>query len=386
MARRNNIQPIERFPLKPRADGRYQKRIRNQLYYFVGATRNEARAEYDLVKADLYAGRQPRLTAEQSSSIALADLGDQFLDEKEADKDAGRISEGWYADCEAAVRRFLAFKPKGGVKFKAVVWSALRREDLAAYARFLHKRLGAHAYNRERSIIAALFNMADEFGWTGHAIRLGRQFPKRPPGEARTNRRDWLLKAAAIRLLLARAGPQFRAMIMLGLNGGFGPGDCSALRWRHVDLDSGRVQFKRPKNKIDRDFVMWPETVAALLIVRRQRPADEFVFRTAIGNPWTTSSIDHEFDRLCIAAGVALPPGVGFNAFRHTFATYANEIQDRDGYKRIMGRKIAEGIDETYVDAIFLPRLKRIVNHVRQRLDIRKSARPPSARTVPVVA
>jgi hypothetical protein len=53
----HRVQPIERFPAKPRRDGRFQKRINGILYYFGGGgNRAAALAEYERVKSQLYAG------------------------------------------------------------------------------------------------------------------------------------------------------------------------------------------------------------------------------------------------------------------------------------------------------------------------------------------
>jgi len=43
--------------------------------------------------------------------------------------------------------------------------------------------------------------------------------------------------------VLTRAGVQMQAMILLGLNGGFGCTDCAELRWKNLDLEQGRVDL-----------------------------------------------------------------------------------------------------------------------------------------------
>lgn len=364
------IQPIERFPLNPRADGRFQKRIDGTLHYFTG-NRAEAIAQYNAVKDDLYAGRVPKIAAELIHKVKVKDIANRCLRQKERDRDAGRISEGWYKKFAAALARFLAYRISG-VRFSRRLWHNVGPEDFGEYARYLHGKLGVHAFNRERSCIAAMFNMAFDYGWMDKPMRLGKAFAKRPAADARATRKDWLLTPAAIAALYRAAPVQLRAMILLGLNGGFGPGDCAGLPMDKSYIEQARIRFRRPKNHIPRDMPIWPETIKAIRAVIAHRQDDLLVFRTKYGNPWTANSIAHEFAKLCKNSLVSLPKGVGLNSCRHTFATFANELQDRDAYKRLMGRKIADGIDETYVDAIFLPRLKRVVNHVRHRLQIRK--------------
>jgi integrase len=367
---RNQVRPIERFPAEPRADGRFQKRINGDLYYFTG-TRDEALAKYNAIRDDLYAGRAPRIAEEAMPRITLKDVTNRCLRQKEHDRDSGRISAGWFDDFKVAVLRFGNFRV-GGVKMLQRPWHELGAGDFGEYARHLHAKYGPHAYNRERSCVAAMFNMALEFGWIAKPIKLGRAFPKRTPGDARGSRKDWLLTVPILKALYGKAGPQMRAMILLGLNGGFGPGDCAELPCGAVEIPSKRIHFNRPKNGIPRDMPMWPETLKSLRRVIGNRTGDDLTFRTKRGNAWTGNTIAHEFAKACRRAKVNLPDGVGLNACRHTFATYANEVQDRDAYKRLMGRKISEGIDETYIDRIFLPRLKRVVNHVHRRLSISK--------------
>ena len=53
-------------------------------------------------------------------------------------------------------------------------------------------------------------------------------------------------------------------MILLGINCGFGPADCSRLTIDAVDLDGGWIDFARPKTGIERRCPLWPETVEAL--------------------------------------------------------------------------------------------------------------------------
>ena len=94
-------------------------------------------------------------------------------------------------------------------------------------------------------------------------------------------RRD--LSAEQIRALLAAAKSakwdgllNLHAMILLGINAGFGNTDCSELREKHLDLERGLVDFPRPKTDADRRAVLWPETVIALrqVLGRRDRMED----------------------------------------------------------------------------------------------------------------
>ena len=106
-----------------------------------------------------------------------------------------------------------------------------------------------------------------------------------------------LFTAAEIRQLLGTAGVQLRAMILLGINCGFGNQDCGMLPLSALDLDGGWVDFPRPKTGISRRGPLWPETVAALreAIAQRPEPPQEeaagLVFVTTRGRPWLSRGI-----------------------------------------------------------------------------------------------
>ena len=88
------------------------------------------------------------------------------------------------------------------------------------------------------------------------------------------------------------AGVQLRAMILLGINAGFGNTDCATLTVQALDLSGGWVSGPRHKTGVMRKAKLWPETVAAIqaAIAKRPEPATpeyrELVFLTKSGKPW----------------------------------------------------------------------------------------------------
>lgn len=359
--RKNPIDPIERFPLKPRADGRFQKRIRNRLYYFgFDGNRTEALREYDRAKHDLYAGRAPHVPADDDVTT-LKDLGRMFLDDRWAEVRAGRLDKDWYAQHERALERFAAFVGPG----RSV--GDLRPEDFSGYGRHLSGKLkmSGNTFNRERSSVVALFNWAKENGKIERPIVMGRGFRRIPKGTIRAKKRFRLIEPKKLTALLAAAGPQMRAMILLGINGGFGAEECGKLKWStlsRVKLEAGPVRLifdHRAKTNIVRECPLWSQTVAALARLRRSRSDDPFVFRTKYGNPWTTESVAHAFAKL--------KSGHTFYDLRRTFLTYANETGDTDATKRIAGRKLPD-MQDTYVQMLVLARMVKVVEHVRLRM------------------
>ena len=65
------------------------------------------------------------------------------------------------------------------------------------------------------------------------------------------NRRDArMFESDECRKLLDAAGVHLRAMILLGLNCGFGNSDCEQLPIEAVDLETGWIRFPRPKTAV----------------------------------------------------------------------------------------------------------------------------------------
>lgn len=358
------VEPIERFPVKPRKDGRFQKRINGVLYYFgANGDRPAALKEYDRVKHDLYAGRVPRADITAAGEWTVFVLVNKYLDDKKGEADDGTIERETYKQHRRALKRFVRFVGKGRV------WTDLTPDDFAAYRRHLRRGLDQYAYNRERASVVAMFNHADDMDWIDRAPKFGKGFQRIPKGELRERKVERLFNRDDVNALLGLASPDLFAMILLGLNGGYGAKDCAALPWARVDLEAGVIRYKRTKTNIARTVPLWPETVDALKVLRRRRPHAANVFGTKYGNRWTGNAVAHEFAKLAERAGLDLPAGVGIYACRHTFFTYANEVRDTDARRHIGGR-LVPNLDDVYVETFFMARLTAVTDHVRSRLQV----------------
>lgn len=143
-----------------------------------------------------------------------------------------------------------------------------------------------------------------------------------------------------IEQLLSVADVTEAAIVMLGLNCGFGNSDIATLKLTDVDLEGGTISHPRPKTGVERDFTLWPETVEVLrayLAHHRGRPKDQettyLFFVSRKGHPFCwqelkadgklrrSDAIKCRFERLCKTAGVERKFGVGFYILRHTYAT-----------------------------------------------------------------
>lgn len=354
--------PIENFPLKPRKDGRFQKRINGLLYYFgADGDRPGAMREYEGVKEDLYAGRKPKVEPDKPGgpiSMTMADVARRFLEDRK-----GLIEDGTWRQHRRALKRFAKWTGHGRAAID------LTPDDFSEYGRRLRKRLGPYAYNRERAAILAALNHADAQSWIDRAPKLGAGFKRSPKSKLRATRKPRLLAGADVNAVLGMSGPNIFGMILLALNGGFGAEDCAALPWASVDLERAVIAYARTKNNIPRTVPLWPETLESLRVLRAKRPADAMVFRTKAGAAWKGHAIAHAFRRAWRACALPVVKGVGLGACRHTFATYANEVRDTDARRHLMGR-LLPGLDDIYVETLFHGRLQAVVNHVRDKLSI----------------
>ncbi|MDP1797626.1 MAG: site-specific integrase [Planctomycetaceae bacterium] len=181
--------------------------------------------------------------------------------------------------------------------------------------------------------------------------------------------------------------PPLRAMLLLGLNAGFGNTDVSSLPQSAVNLATGWISFPRPKTQIQRKVPLWPETVAAIteaLVVRPapKDPADaNLCFLTERGTPFVRlqqsktnenrqvciNAIARRFEALIRALKIDGRRGLGFYTLRHVFETVAGESRDQVSVDSIMGH-VDSTMGGQYRERISEERLRAVVDHVHDWL------------------
>jgi hypothetical protein len=100
------------------------------------------------------------------------------------------------------------------------------------------------------------------------------------------------------------ASPALRAMVLLGLNAGFGNNDVASLPRSAVNLKTGWLTFPGPKTAIRRRVPLWAETLAetvaaiALAIAQRPQPKDpadaDLCFLTERGDAIRADAIEQD--------------------------------------------------------------------------------------------
>ena len=162
------------------------------------------------------------------------------------------------------------------------------------------------------------------------------------------------------------------AMILLGVNCGFGNTDCSLLEFSHLQEREGFVCQLRSKTYIARTVPLWPETHIAIKNAIELRPSPKHqdykqrVLLTKQGNAWGRTSIATAFRRIATRAGV-YTPGRTFYALRHTFETVGGAARDQVAVNHIMGHS-DNTMADVYREEIQDNRLFAVTNHVRHWL------------------
>jgi integrase len=364
--------PYPEFPLFPHAAGVWAKKIRGKLHYFGPWNDPDAALDkYLKQKDDLHAGRKPRV---ESEGVTLKELADRFLNAKQSLVDAGELSPRTWAEYKAAADLLVACFGK----MRLVV--DLDPEDFASLRDKMAKKWGPHRLAKMIQYIRSVCKHGFDAGLIDRPVRFGPGFNRPTKKTIRLHRVKQgvkLFTAEEIRRLLDAAGTQLRAMILLGINCGFGNADCGNLPLTALDLEGGWVNYPRPKTGINRRCPFWPETVEALreALARRQHPKAEedarLVFITKYGLSWakdtSTNPISQAMAKSLQSLHINGRKGLGFYTLRHTFRTVADEAKDQPAADHIMGHE-SPHMSTIYREHISDERLKAVTDHVRKWL------------------
>lgn len=364
---RPELLPYPEYPLFPHGSGRWAKKIRNRLHYF-GKIEDwkGALAKYEREIDDLQAGRKPRPV--EAAGLTIGALANKFLEFKRARVDSGELSPrtflNYYESAKATVDFFKA----------ARLIDDLRPDDFERLRSHLGAGRSLRTLTNRIINVRVMFRYAFKAELIDRPARFGQSFDA--PSQPAIDREDEekgarMFEAAELRRIIKAAGVPLRAMILLGINCGYGNNDVGLLPLSALDLKSGWVEFKRPKTGARRRCWLWPETVEAIQRAIAERPdpkgADvaKLVFVTRCGEGWskerdelpdadvlakkksmaTFSPVSGEFRKVLHKLGLH-SRGRAFYALRHTFATVASEgPNDSRSINWIMGhvdRSMAE--------------------------------------------
>ena len=376
--------PHPDFPLFPHATGRWAKKIRGMFHYF-GKVANDPKGEKALdqwleQKDDLLAGRTPRVKAD---GFTLRELLDRFVVAKRHLLDTREISAKHFAELYGTCRRI-------GDSFglnRLVV--NLASDDFESLRKSIAKQWGPARLGNEVQRVRSVFKFGYDSGLIDRPVRFGPGFKKPTLKVMRQHRARngiRMFEARELRTIIEATSQPMKAMVLLGVNCGFGNGDVANLPMTALDLKSGWVTFPRPKTGIDRRIPLWPETISAIKEAIKDRPTAKspddagLAFITIQGHRWEKSGVTdpdpktgkiriinnnpvtQEFIKLLKRLKLKRP-GLAFYGLRHTFETVAGASKDQVAVDAIMGH-VDTTMAANYRERIDDDRLKAVVDYV----------------------
>ncbi len=369
--------PYDGFPLFPHATRRWAKKVRGKTHYFgPWSDPDAALKKYLEQKDDLHAGRTPRV---QADGFTVRLLLNHFLTAKRHLLDTRELTERTFQDYHATCQRL------GECFGLTRLVDDLAADDFGRLRVGLAKARGPVALGNEIQRVRTVFKYAYDAGLIDKPMRFGPGF-KRPSKKTlrkeRAAKGPRMFEATELRKMIGAAGGQLRAMILLGVNAGFGNADVGTLPIAALDLDAGWATYPRPKTGVPRRAALWPETVKAIRAVLAKRPTPrdeahaELVFVTKYGKSWAKAGRDNpvskETAKLLKELGLHRP-GLNFYALRHTFETVGGDSRDQVAVDHVMGHA-REDMASVYREKVGDDRLKAVSDHVRGWLFPRRKA------------
>ena len=362
--------PYPTFPLTAHPVGQWSKKIRQKVHYFGSwADPEAAMAKYVFQRDDLQAGRKPKpyppattpepqeTTPDAETAVdsgpAIHDLVNRFLSVKKQAVETGELAQRSFEMYERSGKAFSAYFGRGRQL------ANLDSEDFEKYRNHLSKGRSLVSLTNELRAVRIMFN----FGWAHliepeHKVAATpmklKSWLKMPSKKAirieQSKKPARILEADELRNVIAAAGVPLKAMILLGLNCGFGNNDIASLPETAVDLKSGWVDFPRPKTGIPRRCPLWPETVTAVqaALAKRPKAKDEAakgklfvtkygaIFVRSVNEGTQVDSIALEFGKL-LRKLVLKRKGLNFYCLRSVLETIGGDGGDQACVDALMG-------------------------------------------------
>jgi integrase len=336
-------------PLFPHNAGVWAKKVRGKLHYFGPWSDLQGAWDRWLAQKDyLLAGRKP-----PTGGLTVDELLHLFYTDKVNQNREGSVTDAcldeYKITCDVVLTHF----------GPTVEIETLRHEDYAGLRKALTTGKRGQTYapstiKRRLTIARMIFSLgADQLG-----TPLPFKKPLQSPSKLVMRRRQRKLgprmyAAADLRKLVKAADPHLRAMILLGINCGFGPMDCRTLSASAIGKEW--LTHPRSKTEVDRRCPLWPETAKAL----KALPKGDHVFN---GRVWNRHVIARQFEALCRKCKVK---NHGFYSLRRTFETVATTADVNQAViDAIMGHT-RNDMASVYRQKIFDQQLRRCSDHVR---------------------
>jgi len=301
--------------------------------------------------------------------LTVKEAVNTFLDEKKHRVRGGELSARTWDEYKEACDTIIdAFG-------KTRLVSNLRPDDFTTLRRRMAKRWGPARLGKMITCVRCVFKFAYDSDLIDRPMRYGPAFKKPSKKTMRLHRAQkglQLFTADEIRRMVAVADQPLKAMILLGINAGLGNTDCGRLPLGAFNLETGWMDYPRPKTGVARRCWLWPETRVAIRETLEQQPVPkktagaDLVFITKYGNGWNDdSTVTHEMRKLL--DGLGINGHRNFYTLRHTFRTVADESKDQPAIDHIMGHA-RDDMASIYRERISDDRLRDVADYVRQWL------------------
>jgi integrase len=306
----------------------------------------------------------------QTAGLNMDDLCNKYLHAKQAAVKAGELAPRTWLDykvtCELLLEHF----------GRTRLVSDITQSDMAKYRAKLAETRGPNALTTAIAKARGILKYAHDQRLIPAAVELGDSFSR--PGakalrKARLEKGPKMFEAAELRRMLDAADACTKAMILLGVNCGYGNSDIGRLPLTALDLAGGWANYHREKTWIPRRAKLWPETVEAVKAWLAERPepknedAAKLVFVDVDGSPMWDESVGQTRElgkRLMKLLGELEIKGRSYYHLRHTFETIGGDSRDQIAVNHVMGH-IDRSMASVYRERISDDRLSAVAEHVR---------------------
>ena len=372
------------FPLTVNGNGQWSRKARGRVYFFgILSDQEAARAEWLRCRDDILAGRGK--PPKDNGELTVAKGCNRFLHSRRQRLEDGELSRGMWHEyecvCTKIVEHFGRHRPI----------SRIEPTDFAAFKRRLMKTRSGRGLSNMIVLTRTVFKWLYSMGLIESPMRYGDDFGvptkaairrrKSKEGAKSFDREEILTILDGTATMGKPVRKEWRAMVLLGVNGGLGCADLSHIEFRHLDLDAAILDFPRVKNGATRVVSLWPETVSAIREYLDERPEpreglEEIVFLNSKGNYWTRggdanssrySGADRQF-RALLKRLELHQPGNSFYGLRRSYRTAVDDHPDRHAIRLTMGHVGADIGESVYVQYIENGRLRSVAEHARQWL------------------
>ena len=211
--------PYAGFPLTWHKTGYWCKVIRGKRHYFGSrwGSAKEAEAEYEKVREDLHAGREP--SKETDDGVRICDLANEFRGERLHRVETGELTQRTFDKYMATCERLV--KELGRERLV----TDLRPKDFLRLRQKWSEKWGLTTLADEVQKVRTIFKFAFDADLIEKPIKFGPSFKK--PSQTlihakKLEKGPRLFEAEEIQDLMEIASTQLRAMILLGINCGYG--------------------------------------------------------------------------------------------------------------------------------------------------------------------